>query len=148
MRILSDEKSWWRHNVMTCWRHFYVKIGVFALFPAESPQISPQCIIYGQMNGKFGCADPWRDRVMTSIVSWRQSLREAFLGSSTLDFSCFMCQNFFRARREARLCYIIIHLGGGGPDFVLSADADGFKVGPPGQGINNLRSSCLYSSWL
>ena len=30
----------------------------------------------------------------------------------------------------------IIHPGGGGPDFVLSANADGFKVGPPCQGVN------------
>ena len=68
---------------------YLLKNRVFAIFPAESAQISPQCIIYGQMNEKLGCTDSRRDRVRTS---WP---REAFLGSSRHDFSCFMSQNFF-----------------------------------------------------
>ena len=32
-------------------------------------------------------------------------------------------------------CFII-HPGGGSPDFVLSVEADGFKVGLPCQGVN------------
>ena len=33
------------------------KFGFFVPFPADSPEISPQCIIYEQMNGILGCTD-------------------------------------------------------------------------------------------